>query len=226
MTGGKRIEHGFYGVARRAEGVNRRAVVRGGGDWLSASELVGGEGENEERERFLDGGAGRGERLRERGKRKTPELFGAEGEGEGAELAEHHTGGDAGVAEHEGAGGGFVVGREDDQAHGFVAGFGGAAGEDDLAGVGGGFEALEVRADGGFVGLGPSGVVVETRGEAEDDEELFFRGGFGGGGCGGGGRIGRVGTRDEEEGERSEREQREAGAAEGHGEREIGRAHV
>ena len=35
---------------------------------------------------------GERERLRERGKRKTAELFPEEGEGEGAEFAEHHAG--------------------------------------------------------------------------------------------------------------------------------------
>ena len=89
---------------------------------------------------------------------REPGLFAEEGEGERAEFAEHDAGGDTGIGLHKGAGGGFVGGGEDDEAHGFFTGFGGAAGEDDLAGFGGDFEALEVGADGGFVGVGPGGV--------------------------------------------------------------------
>lgn len=62
------------------------------------------------------------------------------------------------------------------------------------AGFGGGLEPLAGGADGGLVGIGPGGVVVEARGEAEDDEDLILRGGLGGGGGGIGGCIGGVGT--------------------------------
>jgi hypothetical protein len=72
----------------------------------------------------------------------------------------------------------------------------GAAGEKDLAGVGGGFEPWEGGAAGGFVGTGPGGVVVEARGEVEDDEGLSLRGGRGGGGGRIDGCIGGVGTGD------------------------------
>ena len=95
-----------------------------------------------------------------------------------------------------GARGRFVFGGEDNPTQGLVAGVGGAAGEKDLAGVGGGFAPWEGGAAGGLVGIGPGGVVVEARGEAEDDEGRILQGGRGGGGGGIDGCIGGVGTGD------------------------------
>lgn len=106
-----------------------------------------------------------------------------QGDGVGVDGGGHDAGDDGGIAFHEGAGGGEVGGFEDDEAEGFFAGLEGAAGEDDLAGLGGGLQAGEVGADGLFVGVGPRGVGVEARHEFQDVDELreLGRGGSGGG---------------------------------------------
>ena len=109
------------------------------------------------------------------------------------ECGGHHAGGYAGIAVHEFAGGGFVGGGEDDQADGLVEVFMRAAGEDDLAGVGRGFETLEMRAGGGLVGIGPRLLIVKARMGTEDDEKGFLgcgRGFFVGSEGGGGAREG------------------------------------
>ncbi len=104
-----------------------------------------------------------------------------QGDGVGVDGGGHDAGDDGGIGFREGAGGGEVGGFEDDEAEGFFAGLEGAAGEDDLAGLGGGLQASEVGADGLFVGVGPGVVVVQARDELQDVDELLGLGGGGGG---------------------------------------------